>query len=89
MKINPKFNINKLNKVFVLIAMIHWVISWFSDKMVFTYSIWNMSAAKDIIKSVMAWGYKVLFLVLLIVFWQGIYYFFVKADKRFLRFSVI
>lgn len=79
----------KLNRTALFVACIHWVITFFTDRLIFSYVTWDLSSMTQIMKTVMTYGAKAVFLVVLIVLYQGLYYFFFKADRRFVRFTLI
>lgn len=65
----------KLNKVALIIAVIHWMISFASDKLVFTYNLFDFTNMTSIAKALLAWGAKLAFLILLMIIWQFVAYF--------------
>lgn len=77
------------NKFCVLIAICHFAISFFTDTMIFEYQLWNTSGALPMIKSLLAWGCKGVFLVFLIIFWHAVFYLQKRADRRFVKFTGI
>ena len=79
----------KLNKVCLFIACVHWFITFFTDRLIFKYSLCNFSTMLDAAKSVIAFGCKVCFLAVLIILWHMLYAFFKKADKSFVKYTLI
>ncbi len=79
----------QLNKYAVLGALLHWLLSFFSDRLIFTYTLFDFSNTTAIIKTIMAWGSKIVFLFILIALWQFFYWFIKKADKAYVRYSLI
>ena len=79
----------KLNKYAVFIACIHFFMSFFTDRLIFTYSLWDFSDGTAIIKTIFAWGSKAVFLLFLLLFWQFVFYFVKKADRDFVKYSCI
>lgn len=60
----------RYQRAFLAAALIHWLISFFSDKLIFEYRLFAFESLKDILKTGIAWGTKVAFLVLLIFLYQ-------------------
>ena len=75
----------KLNKVALIVALVHWGISFFTDRIIFTYVLFDFSAAKSVLRSIEAWGVKAVFGVFLVALWQWIFWMAGKADRRFLK----
>jgi hypothetical protein len=64
----------KFNKMAIIIAVVHWLISFASDRLVFTYQLFNFTDKVSLAKAILAWGAKLAFLILLVVIWQIIIY---------------
>lgn len=79
----------KLNKHLVLTACIHFLISFFTDRLIFHYSLWDFTDGTAAIKTIFAWGSKAVFLCLLLGLWHFLFWFFKKADRSFVRFTCI
>lgn len=79
----------QLNKVCLAIAVVHWLISLFTDRFIFQYVTWDFSNLTQTIKTAMTFGAKAVFLLVLIALWQGVFFFIKKADRRFVRNSLI
>lgn len=79
----------KLNKTFVWIALIHWILSFFTDHIIFEYVMWDFSNGTQMVKTAMTYGAKAVFLFLLTGIYQGLYFFFTKADKRLVKYTLI
>ena len=75
-----------LNKTACTVAFIHFVISFFSDRVIFTYKLIDFSKSIMIAKMAIAWGCKILFLIVLFVFYNYIYYLLKKASKEYVKF---
>lgn len=73
----------QLNKGCLAIAFLHWMITFFSDRLIFQYALWDFSDRTQTIKTAVAYGAKAVFLLVLIGIWHGIFYFFKKADRKF------
>jgi len=82
----------KLNKTGLIIALVHWVITFFTDHLVFEYVQWDFSNSVNAIKTIMTYGAKLVFLALLIFIWQYVFYIIKntmkKKDKVFLYTSL-
>ena len=78
-----------LNRTALFVACIHWIITFFTDRLIFSYVVWDLSSMTQSIKTVMTYGAKAVFLVVLIGLYQGLYYFFFQADRRFVRYTLI
>ncbi len=72
----------KLNKVALIIAVVHWVISFATDRLIFNYSLFDFSDFVAIAKTEMAWGAKVVFLGLLIALWQLVFWTIEKVREK-------
>lgn len=59
-----------IKKQWLVVALLHWVVSFFTDKIIFSYSMVNFSTAKDSILSLYSIGMKAAFLVLLCFLYQ-------------------
>lgn len=79
----------KMNNTCILIACIHWAISFFTDRLIFQYVTWDFSNLTGIAKTIITYGCKVVFLFLLIGLWQVVFWFVKKADRSFVRFALI
>lgn len=77
-----------LNRTALFVAFIHWIITFFTDRLIFSYVVWDFSSITQTVKTVMTYGAKAVFLVVLIGLYQGLYYFFFKADRRFVRYTL-
>lgn len=64
----------QLNKLAILIACIHWGISFMTDRLVFHYQLFDFSNTVTSAKAILAWGAKLGFLLLLLTLWHGVLY---------------
>lgn len=78
-----------MNKVCLAIAVAHWLLSFFTDRFIFHYVTWDFSNLTQTIKTAMTFGAKAVFLLVLIALWQGAFFYVKKADRRFVRNSLI
>ena len=58
------------SKPLLITALVHWLITFATDRIFFEYSLFTMDTTKDKILSLYAWGIKAVFLVLLVVGYQ-------------------
>lgn len=91
MKQNMKQRLQHLkpNHKLIWIAVIHWILTFFTDHLIFEYVMWDLSNVTQMVKTAMTYGAKAVFLLVLIGIYQGLYVFFTKADKKFVRYSLI
>lgn len=89
MKRNSEKKYFQLNKVCLAIAVVHWLLSFLTDQFIFQYVTWDFSNLTQTIKTAMTFGAKAVFLLVLIALWQGVFFFIKKADRRFVRNSLI
>lgn len=89
MKRNSEKKYFQLNKVCLAIAVVHWLLSFFTDRFIFHYVTWDFSNWTQTIKTAMTFGAKAVFLLVLIALWQGAFFYVKKADRRFVRNSLI
>lgn len=66
--------IKKQNRLAFLLAVLHWMLSFATDRFVFTYHLFDFSNSVTIAKAILAWGAKGMFLLFLLLLWQGIFY---------------
>lgn len=78
----------QLHKGCLIAAILHWMLTFFTDHLVFDYVQWDMSNMTQMIKTVMTYGAKCVFLLVLIALWQAGYYFVKKANRRFVAYSL-
>lgn len=62
----------KIKKIPCFIAAIHWILTFFTDRLIFKYSFFAVSNMKTAAKSVIAIGTKAVFLLLLLLLYYGI-----------------
>ncbi len=80
-----KTGFNKLNKAAFVLALCHFVLSIFTDRFFFQYHFFDFTDLLMSAKSIEAIFVKFIFGIVLIMFWQGIFYFFIKASGKFKR----
>ena len=82
-------SLSKPNKAFLMIAVLHWVLTFFTDHIIFSYVMWDLSDGTQMIKTAMTYGAKAVFLLVLLGIYQGLYRFFTMADRRFVKYTLI
>lgn len=82
-------SLSKPNKVILVTALLHWVLTFFTDHIFFSYVMWDFSDGTQMIKTAMTYGAKAVFLLVLLGVYQGLYRFFTKADGQFVRYCLI
>ncbi|MCR5282015.1 MAG: hypothetical protein K6E18_01485 [Lachnospiraceae bacterium] len=80
--------IGKANKAAVICALIHYLIGFFTDRLIFQYVVFDTSDRLQTLKSIETIGVKVIYLLLLLFLWQGLFWFFTKADVLFRRIAI-
>lgn len=85
----------RFSPVMGVAAVLHWIVTFFSDRLFFTYSLFDFSSAAAGIKTGIAWGAKLAFLLLLVFGYQLLFRVFrgiINREERlclFLRFAGI
>ena len=79
----------QLNKKCVIIACLHFILSFFTDRLIFDYCLSDFSSLLLAGKSLLAIGSKVAFFFVLIFIWHGLSYFVKKADRKFVKYTLI
>lgn len=80
-----KSKVKKLNKTALVLAFVHFLISFFTDRFIFTYAWFDASTTKQLLRSVETIGVKAVFLFGLILLWQAVFWAVKCADRRFLK----
>lgn len=71
------------NKTALCTALIHFAISFLTDRMLFRYTWMDFSSVLSTCKSLETIAVKIVFLFLLILMWQGLFYFVKRGEKQF------
>ena len=71
------------NKTALGIAVLHFAVSFLTDDFIFRYVKWDFSTGLQAMKSLETIAVKIVFLGLLVLLWQGLFYFFCRAKKEF------
>ena len=80
--------IQKINRKAVVVALAHFLVSLFSDRIIFRYAVFDFSDLRMTLKSIETIGVKLCFLLLLLFLWQGIFRLVKKADAMFKRLAL-
>lgn len=75
----------KVNKTALIIAVLHFVVTFFTDRLIFRYAWFDFSSAKEMLRSAETVVVKLAFLVLLIALWQAVFWAAKHADRFFLK----
>ena len=78
-----------LNKAACILACLHFVLSFWTDRFIFSYYLTDVSSPLLLAKSLVTWVCKALFLALLLVFYHYVYYLIIKAPAKYVRFVVL
>jgi len=70
-------------------ACLHFLLSFFTDRLIFLYVTWDFSDPKQTIKTILTCGCKMVFFLLLLLLWHGLWWFIKKADAGFRRYTLI
>ena len=79
----------KVNKKCVIIACLHFLLSFFTDRLIFHYTLSDFSSQLQAGKSLLAIGSKVAFFFVLIFIWHSIFYFVKRANRSFVKYTLI
>lgn len=75
----------KLNKTALIAALVHFAVSFFSDRLIFTYAWLDASTAKQLLRSIETIGVKIAFLIMLIALWQAAFWVASHVERRYLK----
>lgn len=75
----------KVNKTALIIAALHFVVTFFTDRLIFRYAWMDFSNTKEALRSMETIGVKVVFLLLLIAVWQAGFWAAKHANRFFLK----
>jgi len=75
----------KLNIIALALAVVHFIVSFFTDRFIFDYAWFDFSSTKQLLRSVETVGVKVVFFVLLVCLWQGAFWAAKHADRFCLK----
>lgn len=80
-----KGSVRKLNKTAMIIAILHFVVSFFTDHLMFQYAWLDFSSTREMFRSVETIGVKLVFFLLLVALWQAAFWAVKHADRFFLK----
>lgn len=83
--ISVKQTIRKLNRTALIVAVVHFFLSFFTDRLMFDYVLFDVSTTKQMLRTVETAGVKLVFFVFLVFLWQIIFWAEKHADRRFLK----
>ncbi len=86
--ISVKEKMKKLNKAALILAMVHFFVSFFTDRLIFTYVLLDGSTMKNTLRTIETFGVKAVFLLVLVFLWQGIFWAVKQADRRNVKVAV-
>ena len=83
----------KVHGIATVIAILHWLSSFFTDKLIFEYALWEVGTTgngiKDVIKTILAIGTKAIWLFVLILLWNKLFSYIKKREFGVLRYALI
>ena len=85
MKITMRKQDGKLNKIALVLALIHFVLSFFTDRLFFSYAWFDFSTTRESLRSVETIVVKVVFLLVLIALWQVAFWAAKHVERFFLK----
>lgn len=80
-----KETIKKLNKTALIVAVVHFVVSFFTDRLIFQYVLFDFSTTKNVLRTIETAGVKLAFLLFLIFLWQRIFAEVKHGDRLYLK----
>lgn len=75
----------KLNKIALALAVVHFVLSFFTDRLIFDYAWFDASTTKELLRSTETIVVKVVFFAVLVFLWQAAFWAAKHADRLFLK----
>lgn len=75
----------KLNKTALIVAFVHFVVSFFTDRLIFEYAWLDASTTRELLRSAETIVVKVVFLLVLIGLWQAAFWAVRQANRFFLK----
>lgn len=61
----------RIHKTLGVVSVLHWLLTFFTDRVFFEYSLFDFSTTEKSILSLYSWGIKVVFFVVLFLLWQA------------------
>ncbi|MBQ8527282.1 MAG: hypothetical protein IJ429_02295 [Lachnospiraceae bacterium] len=77
--------VKKLNKTAVIVAVVHFFVSFLTDRLIFDYVLLDFSTTKQMLRTIETAGVKLAFLLFVILLWQGVFWAAKHADRTFLK----
>lgn len=78
-----------VDKTACILACLHFLLGFWTDRLIFTYHLWDFSSPLMIGKSLLTWACKVVFFVTLVIGYQYLFYLFKRAPKELRRFVLL
>lgn len=75
----------KVNKTALIAAALHFVVSFFTDRLMFQYAWMDFSSTREMFRSVETIGVKLVFFLVLFALWQAAFWAAKHADRFFLK----
>ncbi len=86
MKMTSVWNeLKKLNKVAFIVAVVHFFVSFFTDRFIFDYVLFDVSTTKNLLRTIETFGVKAVFLLVLVFLWQMLFRIPKNRNKMFLK----
>ncbi|MBE5880970.1 MAG: hypothetical protein E7289_01475 [Lachnospiraceae bacterium] len=83
--ISVKQTIQKLNKTALIVAVVHFFLSFLTDRLIFDYVLFDVSTTKLMLRTIETAVVKIAFLLLLVFIWQLVFWAAKHADRIFLK----
>lgn len=75
----------KVNKTALIVALVHFVVSFFTDRLIFAYAWLNFSTTRELLRSAETIVVKAVFALVLIALWQAVFWAFAHVQRRYLK----
>lgn len=75
----------QLNKTALILSLVHFVLSFFTDRLIFSYAWFDASTTRELVRSVETLAVKGVFLILLVALWQVAFWAAKNADRFFMK----
>ncbi len=75
----------KVNKTALIVALVHFVVSFFTDRLIFAYAWLDFSTTRELLRSAETIVVKAVFALLLIALWQAVFWAVSHVQRRYLK----
>lgn len=75
----------KLNKTALIVALVHFVVSFFTDRLIFDYAWFDVSTTRELLRSAETIVVKIVFLLVLVGLWQAAFWARSHVERRYLK----